>query len=291
MSIYYSDDKVTLYHGDALEILPTLPAASVDAVIADPPYNIGKAEWDWISGYRAWNAAWVALASQALIPQGAFWCFHSEPLDLADIAREVERHGRPLVSWITLDKSSWGITKRYRSAGTKTFPASVEYATYSRREVYAEQVAQLRTSLGMSRAEFDIEVSPSRKPTGITYRWEHGERIPQRAEIDTIREKYSVELTTPTFANPTKCSVVWPFPQVSTADHPTAKPASVVARMVGTTTAVGDIILDPFAGSGTLGRVAKDMGRSALLIEQHEPYCEIAARRLSQEVFDFGALA
>ena len=45
-------------------------------------------------------------------------------------------------------------------------------------------------------------------------------------------------------------------------------------------------ILDPFAGSGTTGRAAKDMGRKCVMIEQNEAYCEIAANRMSQAVLN-----
>ena len=65
--------------------------------------------------------------------------------------------------------------------------------------------------------------------------------------------------------------------------HPTQKPLALMLWCIGL---AGDVqtILDPFAGSGTTGRAAKDLGRKATLIEQEERYCEIAASRMAQEV-------
>ena len=64
--------------------------------------------------------------------------------------------------------------------------------------------------------------------------------------------------------------------------HPTEKPVELMAELIGKCDAT--TILDPFAGSGTTGRAAKDLGRKAVLIEIEERYCEIAARRMGQEV-------
>lgn len=64
--------------------------------------------------------------------------------------------------------------------------------------------------------------------------------------------------------------------------HPTQKPAQLLGKLIAAN--VGETILDPFAGSGTTGRAAKDLGRKAVLIELEEKYCEIAAKRMAQEV-------
>jgi site-specific DNA-methyltransferase (adenine-specific) len=75
-----------------------------------------------------------------------------------------------------------------------------------------------------------------------------------------------------------------------TREHPTQKPLWLMARLIEQHTNEGDLILDPFAGSGTTAVAAKRMGRRAVVIEQDESYCEIAAKRLAQGVLDFGGV-
>lgn len=289
MSIYYQDEHVTLYHGDALDVMESLPIVS--AIITDPPYNIGKAAWDSIPDYIDWSAEWVEQATRLLVPGGAFWHFHSEPYVMAQIGALIDEQGPQLVSFITLDKSHWSIAKRYKNAGSKTFPAATEYAALHRVEVYAEQIRQTREDNDMTRAEMDIVMSPSRMPTGITYRWEAGERIPADAEVERFRELFGVKLTRPTFHNPEKWTNVWRFDQPSANGHPTPKPLNLMERCVEATTNHGDVILDPFAGSGTTLLAARNLGRKAIGVELDERYCEIIARRLQQGAFDLGGVA
>lgn len=69
-------------------------------------------------------------------------------------------------------------------------------------------------------------------------------------------------------------------------EHPTQKPVALMAWCIEK---AGDVqtILDPFAGSGTTGRAAKDLGRKCKMIEMNESYCEISAKRMQQECLNF----
>lgn len=71
---------------------------------------------------------------------------------------------------------------------------------------------------------------------------------------------------------------------IKATGHPAEKPIELIRYLVGKASMPGDMILDPFMGSGTTLRAALDLGRQAIGIETEERYCEIAARRLEQAV-------
>lgn len=75
------------------------------------------------------------------------------------------------------------------------------------------------------------------------------------------------------------------------AAHPAGKPPELVNRFVSLFSDQGETILDPFMGAGTTLVAAKNFGREAIGIEIEERYCEMAARRLSQETLDLGGAA
>ncbi len=81
------------------------------------------------------------------------------------------------------------------------------------------------------------------------------------------------------------------FPRQAPDDHPSPKPEGLMQRLVAAVAPGRGLVLDPFMGAGTTLRAAKNTGRRAVGIEFEERYCEIAAKRLGQEVMDFGGRA
>lgn len=81
--------------------------------------------------------------------------------------------------------------------------------------------------------------------------------------------------------------IVHPLGDKEDGRHPNEKPIKVISKLVQLGSLPGHLILDPFLGSGTTLRAAKNLGRRAIGIEIEEKYCEIAAKRMAQEVFNF----
>jgi site-specific DNA-methyltransferase (adenine-specific) len=84
---------------------------------------------------------------------------------------------------------------------------------------------------------------------------------------------------------------VWRGPIESDVDHPTPKPLWLMHALVAASCPPGEIVLDPYMGSGTSLVAARDLGRRAIGVEMNERHCETAAKRLSQTVLDLGGAA
>jgi len=81
-----------IYHGDCLDVMKGIPDKSVDAIITDPPYNIGKADWDKIPNYVEWLGIVFLECQRVLKPNGSFYFFHNDFLQMVDLQKWINEN-------------------------------------------------------------------------------------------------------------------------------------------------------------------------------------------------------
>lgn len=238
MKPYYQDESCVIYHGDCLEVLPSIPA--VDLVVTSPPYNKGRQSGDYANmrdaylshtddlpdaEYVEWQQQVLAACWRAVAPAGAVFYNHKPQL----------KDGTVLLP-------------------TRLLPADAKL----------RQVIIWDRKVGMN--------------------WNASHFCPQH--------EWVLLLAHPEFrlSSRTASAVgdVWTLNTERTSyGHPCPFPVTLAQTAIAATEA--QTILDPFMGSGSTLRAAKNLGRRSIGIEIEERYCEIAAKRLAQEVLDLGA--
>lgn len=236
---------MTIHTGDCLDVLPTLDRESVDLVVTDPPYNIGidygrGASADRRDDYDVWCGRWINWCYRVLKPTGSLWIISGQEHG-ADIDIAIQRTGMAMRNRITW-LETFGVQ------------CSRKFARTSRPVYYAVKDAK--------RFTFNREVVtvPSDRQTKY-----HDRRAAPGGKV--MGDVWQINRVCGTFAER--------VPGV-----PTQLPEVLVRRIVGVSSNPGDVVLDPFAGSGTVPAVATAMGRKAIGIELNPEYAEIARQRV-----------
>jgi len=242
---YYAADGVTLYHGDCRELLPRLAVAAADVVITDPPYGETSLAWDLpVDG-------WLGL----LAPAGSLWCFGSLGFFMDHAAD-------------------------FRAAGWKR-AQEVVWEKHNGSNFHADRfkrVHELVVQFYRGRWA-GVYTTPVTTPDATPRVMRRKARPPHHTGATNAHTYTSVD-GGPRLVR----SVIRVRSCHGHAEHPTQKPLGIVLPLLAYSCPPGGLVLDPFAGSGTTLRAAKDLGRRAIGIERHERYCEVAARRLAQGV-------
>ncbi|MEM1386068.1 MAG: site-specific DNA-methyltransferase [Pseudomonadota bacterium] len=239
--------------GDCIDVMRSLPEASVDLVFADPPYNLQlKSElhrpdnsrvdgvddaWDQFSSFTAYDAftkAWLAAAKRLLKPAGAIWVIGSYH-NIYRLGAELQNQG----FWM-LNDVVWRKSNPMPNFRGKRFTNAHE------------------TLLWASRDE------------GAAYTFNY-EALKELNEGVQMRSDWVLPICTghERLKDSTGAKA-----------HPTQKPQALLHRVLVATSNPGDVILDPFFGTGTTGAVAKMLGRNFIGIERDPNYCALAEARL-----------
>ncbi|MBE2232817.1 MAG: site-specific DNA-methyltransferase [Anaerolinea sp.] len=241
--------------GDAFTALSLLPQVSVDLLIADPPYNISKIyngstfSKQSQSEYETWTNAWVELVVPLLKPTASVYVC-SEWRSSGVIQRVLERH------FIIKNRITWerekgrGATRNWKNNSEDIWFCVVSENYY-----------------------FDVEAVKQKRRVVAPYRDGNGQPKDWTEEPDgafrvTHPSNLWTDITVP----------FWSMPE--NTDHPTQKPEKLIAKLILASSRPGDVVLDPFLGSGTTSVVAKKLGRHYIGIEKEETYCLLAEKRL-----------
>jgi modification methylase len=249
------DKEGQILQGECLEVMASLPAASVDMMFADPPYNlqlsgellrpnnhsrVDGVDHDWdqfetFKAYDAFTADWLKAARRLLKPDGSLWVVGSY--------HNIFRVGATLQDlgfWI-LNDVIWRKTNPMPNFRGRRFTNAHETLIWCARDKD-------------SRYRFNYEAMKSLN------------------DDLQMRSDWLLPL----------CTGPERLKKNGKKAHPTQKPESLLHRAILASTEVGDVVLDPFFGSGTTGAVAKKLGRRYVGIEQDAEYVKIAEQRLAK---------
>jgi site-specific DNA-methyltransferase (adenine-specific) len=257
---FWSNPSGEIWLGDATRWLSQLENASVDLVFADPPYNIKKAEWDTFESQQAyvdWSLGWIEQAARILKPTGTLYiCGFSEIL--ADLKLPASRFfkGCRWIVWHYKNKanlgSDWGRSHEsilhFRKSEKFTFNTDDVRIPYGKHTLKYPDHPQAETSQYGKNSDRKNEL------------WRPHPKGAKPCDVLEI---------------PTTCNGM-----NEKTPHPTQKPEELLRQLVLAASNPGDLVIDPFLGSGTTAVVAQQLRRNWKGCDLSAEYCGWAAQRL-----------
>ena len=242
------------FHADCLEALPLLPKALFHLLILDPPYNKSKkfGETKFLKRKREQYGSllerWLDLSLPLLRADASVYI--CSDWQTSSVVEEVARSRLHVHNRITWEREKGrGATRNWKSATEDLWFCSVS-ANY---RFFVERVRLMRRVRAPYRRDG--------KPRDWQETAEGGFR-------STYPSNCWTDLTVP----------FWSMPENTV--HPTQKPEKLFARILLSSTEPGDLVLDPFAGSGTTGAVATKLNRQFVQIESELEYACLAEKRV-----------
>lgn len=247
-------DKTIL--GDTFDVLAHLPDCFADLIFADPPYNLDRT-FQTVSfaarntaEYAEWLDSWVAQLVRLLKPNGSLYLC-GDWRSSAAIQAVLEKH------FIVRNRITWEREKgRGARANWKNCSEDIWFATASSRYTFNVDAVKLRRKV----------IAPYRTDERQPKDWQETDEGNFRL---TYPSNLWTDLTVP----------FWSMPE--NTDHPTQKPEKLLAKIILASSNPGDVVFDPFLGSGTTSVVAKKLNRHFIGIELEPTYACLAEKRLA----------
>ena len=240
---------------DLFEALPCLPSAFVDLLIIDPPYNLDKSfnssffKSQSAKGYAEWIESWLQPLRRCLKPSASVYICCDWRCSAA-VQQVAQRY------FLVQSRITWEREKgRGALRNWKNCSEDIWFFTVSRKYTFNVEAVKLRRRVMAPYTDGDGQPKDWKKTASGGFRLTHPSNL-------------WTDISVP----------FWSMPE--NTDHPTQKPEKLVAKLILASSNPGDVVLDPFLGSGTTSVVAKKLGRRFVGIEADESYCCLAEKRL-----------
>lgn len=258
--IFYKDNNFTLLKGDSFRILKKLESKSVDMIFADPPYflssggitcqngkqvSVNKGKWDYsktVEDRIKYHRKWISLCREILKDDGTIM-ISSTLHSVYAIGVALELEGYSIINNII-----WRKTNPAPNLSCRCFTHSTETIIWARKQLTLKK-----------KGKHYFNYDAMKEENG-------GKQMKDVWDIESVEPELFESSTAPKS-------------EKKYGKHPTQKPLVLLMRLITAASKEGDLILDPFNGSGTTGIVAHNMNRQYIGIELNKEYLDLSVRR------------
>ena len=259
-NIYFQDGDFTLLNGDSFKLLKKIEPKSVDLIFADPPYflssggiscqngkqvSVNKGEWDrskTIEDRIKYHRKWIALCRNVLKDDGTIM-ISSTLHSVFAIGVALELEGYSIINNII-----WKKTNPAPNLACRCFTHSTETVIWARKQLTLKKKGKHYFNYEAMKEE-----NGGKQMKDV---WEFSDTEPELFESATASKS-----------------------EKKYGKHPTQKPIKLLERLITAASKEGDLVLDPFNGSGTTGIVAHILKRRYIGIELDKEFLELTKKR------------
>jgi len=309
-----------LLHGDCLDLMGDIPDRSVDLVVIDPPYNIGKnKEWDKIKNYIEWMGCVFLECQRVLKDNGSFYFFHNDFLQIVELQNWVSRNTKFIFKQFIV----WN--KKFNGASSEGFlQGFIEPEMLRNYQQMAEYCLfyTFQDETGLTTVMLDTNNFPTMRGyfkelqawigfnkkqilsmvgqrSDHCFRWNSSQwDLPTKEtytelintfnidkwdgfrEYESLRQEY--ESLRYTFNNQKTHHSVWNYEIAKKIGHETPKPLDLIENILKHSSNENDLVLDCLMGSGTTGVACLNLNRRFIGIEKDPDYFKIASERIDR---------
>jgi len=254
---YFQKEGIMLFHDDCLDVLPILDKNSVDLIFADPPYRLS-------------NGGITCKAGKVALVDKGDW----------DKSQGFEEDYKFTYRWLRLCKEVLKENGAIWISGTPHNIFQVGHALQSLGFYIMNEIAWFKPNAPpnlscryFAHAHESLIWAKKDKSGKHTFNYETMKNWDDRISPagKQMRSVWSIPLT--------------PQEEKTHGRHQTQKPLELLRRIILASTKQGDVILDPFAGSGTTGVIAGKFNRQFVGIEIEKEFCELAIKRINAIIF------